>query len=128
MGAMVLVLPGCRKEEKPTFPTPEEYMNDKGFRKDLAEKRKEREGYLMVRSRLAGEMEKMVEQKKQAMPGADDAAVRRALEQDPAWNDLTKRVKDLSTAIEENGRTAQRIVRERLAPRRNAPEKKGISK
>ena len=103
-------------------------MNDQGFRKKLAEKRKEREGYLMARTRIVTEMEKMVEQKKQAMPKADDASIKKALEQDPAWNNLTKRVKDLSTAIEESGQRAQRIVRERIAPRKNTPQQKGVSK
>lgn len=121
MGLLTTVLSGCRKEEKkdapaPSAPPPEEYMNDPVFRKALTEKRKEREGYYMSRTKLVQELEKMIEAKKAEMPGADDAALKAALEKDPAWNDLTKRVNDLTTAIGENRRKAQGIVRERLAP------------
>lgn len=125
MGVFALALPGCRKgeeEKKSAFPTPEEYMNDPVFRKALSEKRKEREGRIVARTELVREMEQMVEAQKAKLPNADDAALKRALEADPKWNDLTKRVNAFTAEIEENGRKAQAIVRERLAP------KKGISK
>ena len=98
-------------------------MKDPVFRKALADKRAERTDYLKSRAKLVKELEKMVEAKKAAMPGADDAAVKAALEKDPEWTDLVKRVNDLTTAIGENGRAAQGIVRERIAPK-----KKEISK
>lgn len=125
MGLLMTVLSGCRKdEEKSALPpsSPEEYMNDPVFRKALTDKRKEREGFFAARMKLVREMEKMIEAKKAEMPNADDAAIKAALEKDPSWNDLSKRVADLATAIEENQRKAQGIVRERLAPN------KGISK
>ena len=97
-------------------------MNDPVFRKELTDTRKEREGYVVSRTKLVRELEKMIEAKKAEMPGANDEALKAALEKDPAWNDLSKRVADLTTAIKENGRKAQGIVRERIAP------KKGVSK
>lgn len=97
-------------------------MNDPVFRKRLTDSRKERESYTVSRTKLVREMEKMIEAKKAELPGADDAAVKAELEKDAAWIDLTKRVNDLTAAIDENQRKALGVVRERLAP------KKGISK
>lgn len=124
MGAFALAISGCRKEEEPASPSPDVYMNDPVFRKALADKRTERTDYLKSRTRLVRELEKMVEAKKAAMPNADDAAVKAALEKDPEWTELVKRVNDLTAAISENGRAAQGIVRERLAPKK----RKEISK
>ena len=124
MGALAIALPGCRKEkeEKLSPSSPAEYMNDPVFRKELTDTRKEREGYYVSRTKLVRELEKMIEAKKAELPNADDAAIKVALEKDPKWIDLSKRVSDLTAAIGENQRKAQGIVRERLAP------KKGISK
>ena len=125
MGALAIVLPGCRKEkeeEKASPSSPEVYMNDPVFRKELADGRKEREGYVVSRTKLVREMEKMVEAKKAELPGADDAALKAALEKDPKWIDLSKRVVDLTAAIKESGRRMDEVIRGRVAPR------KGISK
>ena len=125
MGALAIALPGCRKEEEPSVsaPPPEEYMNDPVFRKELTDTRKEREGYVVSRTKLVREMEGLIEAKKAELPNADDAALKAALEKDPKWIDLNRRVNDLTAAIGENRRKAQGIVRERLAPK-----KRGISK
>ena len=98
-------------------------MNDPVFRKKLTDSRKERESYTVARTKLVREMEKMIEAKKAELPNADDAALKAALEKDPKWIDLNRRVNDLTAAIGENRRKAQGIVRERLAPK-----KRGISK
>ena len=123
MGAIALALPGCRKEEEPSSSSPEVYMKDPVFRQQLAEGRKEREGFLVKRTELVKKLEQMIEAKKAAMPGADDAALKAALEKDPEWNDLVKRVKDLSTAMKEGGRRMDEVIRGRIAPK-----KKDISK
>ena len=119
-GVFAIALPGCREEQKeekePVSSSSDEYMKDPVFRKALADKRAERTDYYQSRTKIVKELEKMVEAKKAAMPGADDAAVKAALEKDPAWLDLVKRVNDLTTAIGENQRQAQGIVRERIAP------------
>lgn len=118
MGMIALALPGCRKEEEPSPSSPEVYMNDPVFRQQLADGRKEREGLLVKRTELVRKLEQMVEAKKAAMPGADDAAVKAALEKDPEWNDLTKRVEDLSTAMKEGGRRMDEVIRGRIAPKK----------
>ena len=122
MGAFALILPGCRKEDESKSSSPEAYMNDPVFRKQLADGRKERTAFEVKRAELVAAMEKMIEAKKAAMPGADDAALKAALEKDPEWIDLSKRVVDLTTAIQESGRRTDGVIRERVAP------KKGISK
>ena len=118
MGAFALAVPGCRKEEEPVSPSPEVYMKDPVFRQQLADGRKEREGFLVKRTELVRKLEQMVEAKKAAMPGADDAAVKAALEKDPEWNDLLKRVADLTTAMKEGGRRMDEVIRKRIAPKK----------
>ena len=98
--------------------SPEVYMKDPVFRQQLADGRKEREGFLVKRTELVRKLEQMVEAKKAAMPGADDAAVKAALEKDPEWNDLSKRVEDLSTAMKEGGRRMDEVIRKRIAPKK----------
>ena len=119
MGAIALALPGCRKEEEPSSSSPESYMNDPVFRQQLADGRKEREGFLVKRTELVKKLEQMIEAKKAAMPNADDAALKAALEKDPEWNDLTKRVEDLSTAMKEGGRRMDEVIRQRIAPKKD---------
>ena len=94
-------------------------MNDPVFRKQLADGRKEREGFLVKRTELVKKLEQMIEAKKAAMPGADDAALKAALEKDPEWNDLSKRVEDLSTAMKESGRRMDEVIRGRVAPKKD---------
>ena len=118
MGMIALVFQGCRKEEEPSPSSPEVYMNDPVFRQQLADGRKEREGFLVKRTELVRKLEQMVEAKKAAMPGADDAAVKAALEKDPEWNDLVKRVEDLSTAMKEGSRRMDEVIRQRIAPKK----------
>ena len=118
MGMFVLVLSGCRKGEEPASTSPEAYMNDPVFRKKLSDKRQERTGYLVKRTELVGQMEKMIEAKKAEMPDASEAELKAALEKNPEWQSLYKRVADLTTAMEECGRRTDAIIRERLAPRK----------
>ena len=118
MGLIALVFSGCRKEEEPVSSSPEVYMNDPVFRQQLADGRKEREGFLVKRTELVRKLEQMVEAKKAALPGADDAAVKAALEKDPEWNDLVRRVKDLTTAMNESGRRMDEVIRRRTAPKK----------
>ena len=120
MGALAVALPGCRKEEeeKPSPSSPAVYMNDPVFRKQLTDGRKEREGYIVSRTKLVREMEKMIEAKKAELPGADDAALKAALEKDPKWIDLSKRVADLAAAIKESGRRLDEVIRGRVAPKK----------
>lgn len=123
MGAVALALPGCRKEEEPASSSPEAYMNDPVFRRALADARKERTALQVKRAELVKAMEGLVEAKKAALPGADDAAVKAALEKDPAWIDLTKRVADLTTAINESGQRMDETIRRRVLPQKEKASK-----
>ena len=120
MGTLAIALPGCRKEKEEKLPpsSPAVYMNDPVFRKQLDDGRKEREGYIVKRTKLVREMEKMIEAKKAEMPDASEAELKAALEKNPEWQSLYKRVADLTTAMEECGRRTDAIIRERLAPRK----------
>lgn len=93
-------------------------MNDPVFRKQLADGRKEREGFALKRTELVKAMEQMIEAKKAAMPNADSAALKAALEKDPEWVSLEKRVNDLTTAIGESGRRMDEVIRKRVAPKK----------
>ena len=117
-GAFALVFSGCRKEEEPVSSSPDAYMKDPAFRRELADGRKERTSFEAKRAELVKELEKRIEAKKAAMPGSDDAAVKAALEKDPEWLDLKKRVVDLTTAIKESGRRMDEVIRKRVAPKR----------
>lgn len=118
MGMIALVFSGCRKEEESSPSSPEVYMNDPVFRKQLADGRKEREGFALKRTELVKAMEQMIEAKKAAMPNADSAALKAALEKDPEWVSLEKRVNDLTTAIGESGRRMDEVIRKRVAPKK----------
>ena len=125
MGALVIALPGCRKEkeeEKPSSSSPEVYMNDPVFQKALGDRRTERKDLVLARAKIVEEMKAKVDAMRAKMPGADDAAVKAALGKDSEWTSLEQRVIDLNTALEENRRRTTRIVHDRLAPQ------KGISK
>ena len=117
-GVLTVILSGCRKEEAPVSASPDTYMNDPAFRRELADGRKERTVLEVKRSELIRELEKMIEAKKAAMPGADDAAVKAALEKDQEWIGLKKRVVDLTTAIKESGRRMDEVIRGRVAPKK----------
>lgn len=132
LGAMALfavVFTGCKPEEPSPKPPvmkadpPSVYMKDKDFRKALEEKRAERAEVLGVREKLLAELEKRVDAMRAKLPGADDEAVRKELEKDPEWNSLIKKIEDANLAYDDNRRAATKIVRDRLAPRPQEPQK-----
>ena len=127
-GALLLFLAGCRKEEKaPEIPasSPESYMNDPVFRKQLSDKREELQAIVSERKPLAERMEALIKEH-----GQDLASLQKI----PEWNDLHKKVVGLNAKYEEVRARQLKIVRERIAP--SASEKaetrstadKGISK
>ncbi len=122
MAVMAFVLTGCQREETAPVaaPTkadpPEVYMKDPVFQKALAEKRAVKNEILARRETLLNELESRVDAMRKAMPGADDAAVKAALEKDPDWNSLVKRIEDLNEAYNDNRKATTKIVGERLAP------------
>ena len=127
MGALVLSLAGCRKEEaKPEIPasSPASYMNDPVFRKQLSDKRKELSAIVAERKPLADRMQELVKEH-----GEDLAALQKI----PEWNDLYRKVTALNKRYEEVRARQLKVVRERLAPGRSgkdsaSPLNKDISK
>ena len=108
MGAL-LFLAGCRKEEKaPEIPasSPESYMNDPVFRKQLADKRKELGAIVAERKPLADRMQELVREH-----GEDLSK----LQQIPEWTNLHQRVRALNAKYEEVRTRQLRIVRERIS-------------
>ena len=116
MGLVVLFLAGCRKEEKPAVPpsSPESYMKDPVFRKELSDKRKELQAIVAERKPLADRMQELIKEH-----GEDLAALQKI----PEWNELHKKVTALNKKYEETRARQLKVVRERLTP-----EKKDISK
>lgn len=121
LAALVAVcMRGCRSEapQKPALPesSPAVYMKDPAFRQTLSNQVERRNGLAKARGELAAQMEKMVDAMKAKMPNADDATVKAALEKDPEWNSLYKRIVDANTALEENRKETTAIVGQRIAP------------
>lgn len=96
------------------MPKPEEYMKDPVFRQKLVEQREARKTLLSQRMKLVKQLEAKSLAMQAAMPGATDAEIVAALEKDPEWNSLVKRVEDLVTAADENRAETLETVRARL--------------
>jgi len=101
-------------------------MNDEKFLGKLEKMREERLDLMQARAKLVDKMKTMVDAKRAELPGADDAAVKAALERDPEWVSLRRRCEDMNAVIAEANRRSMKTVRERLAPQK--PVEKTISK
>ena len=127
----VLLVAGCQREgdktaaadSAPKAEPPSVYMKDPAFRKALADKRQERNEILSVRGRLVEQAEKMVEAAKAKMPGADDAAIKAALEKDREWVSLIARIESANEAYKDNRLATTRIVGDRIAPKKSSNSK-----
>ena len=108
MGISLLFLAGCRKEKEPEIPasSPESYMRDPVFRKQLDEKRAELSAIVRERKPLVERMEALVREH-----GQDLAALQKI----PEWNDLHKKVTALNAKYEETRARQLKIVRERIS-------------
>ena len=109
----MLFLAGCRKEEKaPEIPAsePASYMNDPAFRKQLADKRNELQAIVNERNPLVKRMEELIKEH-----GQDLAALQKI----PEWNDLHRKVVELNAKYEEVRARQLKVVRERLAPKKD---------
>ena len=121
MGVVSLVLAGCRKEEaKPDIPasSPKSYMHDEAFRKTLEERRKVAcsigADRAAVEERL-NEMRRIIGDK---LKTTDRAKVEAALAGNAEWKSLQARAKELDAAFERHRKETLRIVRERIAPKK----------
>lgn len=120
---------GCGREEKkpptaapstPSAAVVDDYMKDPAFQKTLADGRAARNELSALVARLRGEMVAKVDAMRAAMPGADDAAVKAALEKDAAWNELHHKMEDAVKAIDYERKKLTAKVGERIAPKRTA--------
>ena len=124
MALAALVFTGCcREEEKPSTPPPATqthvdppavYMKDPAFRQALDKQLASRNEIQHAHEKLMRELESRIDAQRAAMPGADDATVKAALEKDPAWNALVKKIEDTITAIDDNRKATTKIVSERI--------------
>ena len=71
-----------------------------------------------MRQKIVAQMKAMVDAKRAAMKGADDAAVKAALEKDAEWVSLYKRCEDLNTALGERHQKALDALRARMVSKR----------
>lgn len=109
---------GCSREgekEAAVSPAaPESYMKDGEFRKKLDGQVAKRGELAKARNAVVAQMAEMVEAKKRELKTDDEAALKAALEKDPAWRELYARCQDANAAIGENRRDTMAVVRERL--------------
>ena len=110
MGALTLVLTGCKKEpEAPEIPasSPESYMKDPVFREKLATKRKELQRIVLERKPLADRMQELVKEH-----GEDLSKLQKIDE----WNDLHKKVTALNEQYETLRKQQLTILKQRITP------------
>lgn len=116
---------GCGADEEPQqvetpaetavkAPKPEEYMRDGEFLAKLDKQDDKRKQLLSERYKIQRKLMKKASDLQAQMPGAGEAELVAALEQDPEWVSLKNRMKDLVDAAEDNRAETLDIVRERL--------------
>lgn len=125
----VSLIVGCGSEEETQngeaventaqAPRPEEYMRDQNFRKKLDDQEIKRNKLLSDRYRVQRALQKKARAMEEKMPGAQESAIVAALEKDPEWVSLKKRMEDLVMAADENRAKTLDVVRDRLAPTQN---------
>ena len=120
MGIGVLVLSGCGEgsPESAEVVSPASSESSPATLAKLEKLRHERTELAATRQKIVAQMKAMVDAKRAAMKGADDAAVKAALEKDAEWVSLYKRCEDLNAAIGEKRQEAAAEVRKELAPNR----------
>lgn len=120
MGLGMLLLTGCGEgsPESAEVVSPASSESSPATLATLEKLRGERTELAGVRQKIVAQMKAMVDAKRAAMKGADDAAVKAALEKDAEWVSLYKRCEDLNAAIDEKRQAAAGEVRKALAPNR----------
>lgn len=120
-GLVLLCLVGCegRRDSAPAGASPQtaaaHRMEDPVYRRQLDDQIAERNRLSAIRGCLVERMEAMIEAQRQALPAADDAAVKAALEKDPEWRSLYARVVDVNAALEDNHKKSLQVVRNRMS-------------
>lgn len=118
-GLVLLCLVGCdgQKDSAPANASPaaaESRMADPVYRQHLEDQLAERNQLSAIRGRLVEKMEAMIEAQRKALPTADDAALKAALEKDPEWRSLYAKVVDVNAALEDNRKKSLQVVRDRI--------------
>ena len=107
MGMSLMFLTGCRKEKEPEIPasSPESYMKDPAFIRQLEEKRHELSAIVAERKPLADRMQALVKEH-----GGDLAALQKI----PEWTNLYQKVTALNAKYQEVRRRQLKFVGKRI--------------
>ena len=115
-----LFLSGCGREEEaakdaPHPASPESYMQDEKFIGRLAERKTEHRKQVRERNAIAERMKAMIDAKRDELKTDDVDAIKAALEKDPAWNELCKKIEEANAKAEQARKGTLGVVRERLS-------------
>ena len=124
-GALMLFLAGCRKEEaKPETPasSPQSYMKDPVFRKQLKDRRMAAAEIGERRERVNAGLAACRKRVAAALKTDDAKAIDAALAKDETWQQLQAEGKAIDAEFMANHRERMRLVRERIAPARSGQE------
>ena len=94
------------------------------FADKLRERRERRVEIARTRHAVADQMKAMVDAMRAKMPGADDEAVKAALEKEAEWMSLYRRIVDLEAANADNRRRTAEVLREYKDVAAPTPEEK----
>lgn len=120
---LVVVFYGCSRKNEPApegenKPAAEgEVVNrleDPQYRAALDERLNAQKELTTLRYRLVTEMQAKIAAAKERLATEDEAVLKAELEKDPEWNSLYKRVEDLNTALEDERKRAEAVVRNRI--------------
>ena len=115
---------GCGKKEPPAPANapeshkPENYMNDKAFRDELKARREAMKGLGAERAKIAARMEEMTKIIREKLGSDDPAKVGAELDKIAEWTRLRERALALDKAFTAARRETQKIVRERITPKK----------
>lgn len=120
---LVVVFYGCSRKNGPApegenKPAAEgdvvSRLEDPQYRAALDERLDAQKELTKLRYRLVTEMQNKIAAAKERLATEDEAVLKAELEKDPEWNSLYKRVEDLNTALEDERKRAEAVVRNRI--------------
>ena len=120
---------GCGKKESdeasktPPPHAPESYMNDKAFRAELKARREAMKGLGAERAKIAARLEEMTKIIREKLGTDDPAKVGAELDKIAEWTRLKERALALDKEFAAAHRETQRIVRERIVPKKTPVSK-----
>lgn len=89
-------------------------MDDPNYLAALDERVEARKVLTRQRQRLVDQMNAKVAAAKERLATEDEAAIKAELEKDPEWNSLYKRVEDMNTALDDERKRVEAVVRNRI--------------